>query len=49
VYSYGYGTCPNAHKASNELISLPLHLFLKDEEIKYVTAKINEAVNKFII
>jgi dTDP-4-amino-4,6-dideoxygalactose transaminase len=44
VYSYGYGTCPNAHKASNELISLPLHLFLKDEEIKYIIKKINDAV-----
>jgi len=45
MYSYGFGTCPNAHKASNELISLPLHLFLKNEEIKYITKKINKAVN----
>jgi dTDP-4-amino-4,6-dideoxygalactose transaminase len=44
MYSYGFGTCPNAHKASNELISLPLHLFLTNEEIDYVIEKINEAV-----
>jgi dTDP-4-amino-4,6-dideoxygalactose transaminase len=44
VYSYGFGTCPNTHKASNELISLPLHLFLTDKEIEYVIEKVNEAV-----
>ena len=44
VYSYGFGTCPNSHKASNELISLPLHLFLTSKEIEYVIEKVNEAV-----
>jgi dTDP-4-amino-4,6-dideoxygalactose transaminase len=44
MYSYGFGTCPNAHKASDELISLPLHMFLTNEEIQYVIEKVNEAV-----
>jgi len=44
IYSYGFGTCPNTHKSSNELISLPLHLFLTNKEIEYVIEKVNEAV-----
>jgi dTDP-4-amino-4,6-dideoxygalactose transaminase len=44
MYSYGFGTCPNAHKVSDELISLPLHLFLTNKEIEYVIEKVNEAV-----
>jgi dTDP-4-amino-4,6-dideoxygalactose transaminase len=44
MYSYGYGTCPNAHKASSELISLPLHLFLTNEEIQFIIEKINQIV-----
>lgn len=26
MFAYGQGTCPSAHQASNEIISLPLHL-----------------------
>jgi dTDP-4-amino-4,6-dideoxygalactose transaminase len=33
MYRYAYGSCPNAHKASNELISLPLHLNLTDSDL----------------
>jgi dTDP-4-amino-4,6-dideoxygalactose transaminase len=44
VYSYGFGQCPTAHKASDELISLPLHLYLQDEEILFVGEKLKEAV-----
>lgn len=44
IYSYGFGTCPNAHKASNELISLPLHLFLTKDEIEYVIKTVNQAI-----
>lgn len=45
LYSYGFGTCPNAHKASSELISLPLHMFLSNEDIQYVCEKLKIAVN----
>lgn len=45
MYSYGFGTCHNAHKISNELISLPLHLFLKDEDVKLVCDILKQAVN----
>lgn len=26
IYAYGQGTCPNAHQASTEILSLPMHL-----------------------
>jgi dTDP-4-amino-4,6-dideoxygalactose transaminase len=45
VYSYGFGTCPNSHKASSEIISLPLHLFLTEDDIKYISKKVIQAVN----
>ena len=48
IYSYGFGTCPNAHKASNELISLPLHMFLTDDDIKYVIEKISDACSSLL-
>ncbi len=44
VYSYGFGSCPKAHAASDELISLPLHLYLTDEDILYVIEKLKQAV-----
>ena len=32
LYKKGYGTCPNAHKASKELITLPIHCNLQNED-----------------
>jgi dTDP-4-amino-4,6-dideoxygalactose transaminase len=36
MYSHGFGSCPNSYNASNKLISLPLHMNLSNEDIKYV-------------
>jgi len=44
VYSYGFGSCPKSHAASDELISLPLHLYLTDEDILYVIEKLKQAI-----
>jgi dTDP-4-amino-4,6-dideoxygalactose transaminase len=44
MYSYGFGTCPNAHKASDELISLPLHLFLTEKDIKFIIKTVNNII-----
>ena len=44
MYSYGQGTCPNAHKLSEEIISLPLHMFLTDEDIQKVIEIVQKAV-----
>jgi dTDP-4-amino-4,6-dideoxygalactose transaminase len=37
MYAYAKGTCQRAWKASNRLISLPLHLNITEENIKEVT------------
>lgn len=46
LYSYGKGMCPNAHKISKELISLPLHMFLTDNDIKHVIKIVKKAVKR---
>ncbi|MBV9508058.1 MAG: DegT/DnrJ/EryC1/StrS family aminotransferase [Acidobacteriia bacterium] len=33
MYAYGSGSCPNAARASNEVISLPLHLNLTRDDV----------------
>ena len=45
VYSdlgYKKGDFPKAEKASNEILCLPIHPFIKDEEIAYITKSIKE-------
>jgi len=46
MYSYAQGTCPNAHKLSEEVISLPLHMFLTDKDISKVASIVKKAVNR---
>ena len=46
MYKYGFGKCPNSHSISEEIISLPLHLNLSDEDVNRVIEKIISA-NKF--
>lgn len=46
MYSYAQGTCPNAHKLSEEIISLPLHMFLTEEDIKDVAKIVKKAVKR---
>lgn len=44
MYSYGQGTCPNAHRLSKEVISLPLHMFLTNEDTQKVIEIVKKAV-----
>lgn len=44
LYSYAQGTCPNAHEISQHLITMPLHLWLSDDDVKSII----DAVNKFV-
>jgi dTDP-4-amino-4,6-dideoxygalactose transaminase len=37
MYSYGSGTCPNAARASGDLISLPLHMHLTRNDVNMVS------------
>jgi dTDP-4-amino-4,6-dideoxygalactose transaminase len=36
MYAYGHGTCPRAHRASREIISLPIHLSLNYADVLQV-------------
>ncbi len=40
MFQYAKGTCPNAEQASQEIISLPLHLRLTDEDVAFVSSNI---------
>ena len=44
VFSYAQGTCPKAHEISQHLITMPLHMWLTDEDIK----RIIDTVNKYV-
>lgn len=40
MYKYAKGTCPNHEKASQEIVTLPLHLRLTDEDVAHVSTSI---------
>ena len=42
VFSYGQGTCPAAHKISQHLITMPLHMWLTDEDVQDIIKYVNE-------
>ena len=42
IFSFGQGNCQNAHKVSQHLITMPLHMWLTDDEIKFIVKKVNE-------
>jgi len=42
MYNYAYGTCPNAHKLSKQLLTLPIHLQIKEEDIIRISKIINQ-------
>lgn len=43
-YAAAQGTCPKAHAVTQELITLPIHLRLTDEDCRRVAAVLREAV-----
>ena len=44
MYTYAQGTCPRAHEVSQHIITMPLHLYLTDEDVQ----KIIRIVNNFV-
>jgi len=48
IYEYAHGTCPVSHEISENIISLPLHLRLTDEDVKYVIEKVLEGYKLFV-
>jgi dTDP-4-amino-4,6-dideoxygalactose transaminase len=45
MYEYGKGTCPRAEFASDHIISLPMHMGVTFEDVKYIT----DLVIKFVM
>lgn len=43
---YSYGDFPEAEKASKEVLSLPMHPFLKEEEQEEITERLIQIINK---
>ena len=43
MYKYAQGTCPKSHEISEHLITMPLHMWLTNDDV----AKIIKAVNKY--
>jgi dTDP-4-amino-4,6-dideoxygalactose transaminase len=41
MYAYGQGTCPYAHNISKKLLTLPLHLYLSEEDINNICKIVN--------
>lgn len=41
MYTYAQGTCPKAHEISQHIITMPLHLWLTDDEVKKIISVVN--------
>lgn len=40
MYSYAKGTCPNAHRLSERILSLPIHLRLTKQDVDFVAENV---------
>ena len=47
IYSDQKGSCPMSYKLSEEVISLPLHMRLVEDDVNYVIEKVIEAIRIF--
>ena len=41
MYTYAQGTCPKAHALTQHNITLPLHMYLTDEDVQRIAAIVN--------
>ena len=44
IFAFGHGSCPKAHEISQHLITMPLHMWLTDEDVQLIIKKVNEFV-----
>ena len=44
MYNYANGTCPHAHAVSQHLITMPLHLWLTDDDVQNIIRTVNSFV-----
>lgn len=46
MYLYAKGTCPKAHELSEHILTLPLHMWLTDEDVQLIIDTVREFFNK---
>ena len=46
MYTYGQGTCPKAHEISRHIITMPLHLYLSEEDVRMIADIVDRFVGK---
>lgn len=46
MYTYGQGTCPRAHEISRHIITMPLHLYLSEEDVRMIADIVDRFVGK---
>lgn len=44
MYAHGAGMCPESHKASDEILSLPMHMGVSRHDVEFVA----ELINKYV-
>ena len=44
MYTYAQGTCPKAHEVSQHIMTLPLHLYLTNEDVERIATIVNNFV-----
>ncbi len=42
IFSFGEGQAPKARKISQNLITMPLHMWLTDDDVRYIIDKVNK-------
>ena len=47
MYQYAEGTCPKARYASDHILTLPLHMWLTDENVENIIAGVLESINNY--
>lgn len=45
MYSYGQGSCPRAHKVSQHILTLPLHMWLSDSDVESIIEAVQNGVS----
>lgn len=46
MYAYAHGTCPRAHEISQHIVTLPLHLWLTEDDVIHISSLIKEFTRK---
>lgn len=42
IFAFGQGACPKAHEISQHLITMPLHMWLSDDDVRLIIEKVNQ-------